>query len=104
VKLIALLDNNEFLEIDPTKLQLRQIESGKSAMGIETIVPQRNEDGTVKLEADGKTPLVQIAFRPLVTFAVDLVIPAPAAAPAEAEPEVEIIPPEARGRRRGAAE
>ena len=84
MKIVFLLDNNEYVEVAPEKLQIRQIAPGQSALGIEVTVPVRKEDGTVDANEDG-SPKTQTGFRPFINYAVDLTVPAPAA-PAAAEP------------------
>jgi hypothetical protein len=86
MKVIFLLDNNEYVEVAPEKLQIRQIQVGQSALGTEVTVPVRKEDGTVETNEDG-TPKTQTGFRPFINYAVNLSVPAPAdAAPATATP------------------
>lgn len=89
MKVIFLLDNNEYVEAAPEKLQIRQVGAGQSALGIEVTVPVRKEDGTPETNEDG-TPKTQLAFRPFINYAVNLAVPeaAPAAtsAPVQAEP------------------
>lgn len=83
MKILFLLDTNEFVEVEPTKLQLRQIAPGQSALGLEVTVPVRNEDGSPKV-VDGQTQLQQ-AFRPLINYPVNLALPEAVAAEAPAE-------------------
>jgi hypothetical protein len=89
MKIVFLLDNNEYVDVAPEKLQIRQIQPGQSALGIEVTVPIRKEDGTVDANEDG-TPKTQTGFRPFINYAVDLTVPAApaadAAAPALAQP------------------
>jgi hypothetical protein len=81
MKIIFLLDNNEFLEIDPAKLQLRQISNGQAALGVEVVVPVPGDDGQPKTNEDG-TVETRPAFRPLINYPVDLSVPQPAKTPA----------------------
>lgn len=74
MKVIFLLDNNEYVEVDPEVLQLRQLSPGQSALGLTVTVPATNEDGSPILDADGK-PAANLAFRPFINYAVDLVVP-----------------------------
>jgi|SRR5208337_2808608 len=85
MKVIFLLDNNEYVEVDPTNLQLRQLAPGQAALGLNVVVPVRNEDGTPKLGENGQ-PQTAVAYRPLVNYAVDLVVPAPPVPPVPPEP------------------
>jgi hypothetical protein len=89
MKVIFLLDNSEYIEVAPEKLQIRQIQPGQSALGIEVTVPVRKEDGTVESNEDG-TPKTQTGFRPFINYAVNLAVPvaAPEAttAPVQEEP------------------
>lgn len=71
MKVIFLLDNNEFAEIAPEKLQIRQIGPGQSALGTEVTVPLRKDDGTPELDEDG-TPKTATGFRPFINYAVNL--------------------------------
>lgn len=82
MRIIFLLDNNEYVEVDPTKLQLRQVSPGQSALGVEVNVPLRNEDGSPQVTEEG-LPLTQVAFRPFVNYPVDLSVPKPEEAPTE---------------------
>jgi|SRR5579863_4386211 len=82
MKIVFLLDNSEYVEVAPEKLQIRQIQPGQSALGIEVTVPVRKEDGTPETNEDG-SPKIQTGFRPFINYAVNLTVPAPAeAAPA----------------------
>jgi hypothetical protein len=81
MKIVFLLDNNEYVEVAPEKLQIRQIAPGQSALGIEVTVPVRKEDGTPETNEDGSAKL-QTGFRPFINYAVDLTVPKPAEAPA----------------------
>jgi hypothetical protein len=77
MRVLFLLDNDEFIEVEPEKLALRQIEPGHAALGVMLDIVDRAEDGTVKLAEDGKTPLTQSAYRPLINYAVDIVTTTP---------------------------
>ncbi len=82
MKVIFLLDNNEYVDVAPEKLQIRQLQPGQSALGIEVTVPVRKEDGTPETNEDG-SPKTQTGFRPFINYAVNLTVPAPeATAPA----------------------
>ena len=89
MKVIFLLDNNEYIDIAPEKLQIRQIAPGQSALGIEVTVPLKKEDGTPDLNADG-SPKTQTGFRPFINYAVNLTVPeaAPAVAATPVLPTV----------------
>src|SRR5277367_4469680 len=80
MKVVFLLDNNEYVEVAPEKLQIRQIGAGQSALGLEVTVPVRKEDGTPELNEDG-TPKTQTGFRPFINYAVNLTVPSPADVP-----------------------
>jgi len=80
MKVVFLLDNNEYVEVAPEKLQIRQIGPGQSALGLEVTVPVRKEDGTAELNEDG-TPKTQTGFRPFINYAVNLSVPAPTEIP-----------------------
>lgn len=81
MKVLFLLDSNEFVEVGPEKLQIRQLQPGISALGIEVTVPVNKADGTPDTNEDG-TPKTQLGFRPFVNYNVNLSAPAPAEAPA----------------------
>jgi hypothetical protein len=85
MKVVFLLDNNEYVEVAPEKLQIRQIAPGQSALGLEVTVPVRKEDGTVENNEDG-TPKTQTGFRPFINYAVNLSVPTPA----EVTPPVQV--------------
>jgi hypothetical protein len=87
MRVVFLLENNEYIDVEPTKLQLRQISPGQSALGVEVIVPQRNEDNSVKLAEDGST-LTQSAFRPIINYAVDLTVATDVSSAVEPGPRV----------------
>lgn len=89
MKIVFLLDNSEYVEIAPEKLQIRQLSDGLAALGTEVIVPVKNEAGEVELDADGK-PKTQIGFRPFINYQVNLSVPKPAEVPT-----VEAVPVEA---------
>ena len=94
MKVVFLLDNSEYVEVAPERLQIRQIQPGQSALGVEVVVPLRNEDGTPETNEDG-TPKTQTGFRPFINYAVNLSVPQPAEAKAQpaAEPSA-LIPPQ----------
>lgn len=89
MKIVFLLDNSEYVEVAPDKLQIRQLSDGLAALGTEVIVPVKNEAGEVELDSDGK-PKTQVGFRPFINYQVNLSVPKPAeatpvvAAPVEA--------------------
>jgi hypothetical protein len=86
MKVVFLLDNNEYVEIAPERLQIRQVAPGQSALGVEVTVPVRKEDGTPETDADG-SPKLQTGFRPFINYAVNLSVPeAEAVAQPEAAP------------------
>jgi hypothetical protein len=92
MKVIFLLDNSEYVEVAPDKLQIRQIQPGQSALGMEVTVPVRKEDGTPDKNEDG-SPKTQTGFRPFINYAVNLSVPAPvAAAPAPAAAQAQEQP------------
>jgi len=74
MKVVFLLDNNEYVEVAPEKLQIRQISPGQSALGLEVTVPVRKEDGTAETNEDG-SPKTQTGFRPFINYAVNLSVP-----------------------------
>jgi hypothetical protein len=101
MKVIFLLDNSEYVEVAPEKLQIRQIQPGQSALGLEVTVPVRKEDGTTETNEDG-SPKTQIAFRPFINYAVNLAVPVPeAAAPvAQEQPAPKAAKPKGKAKRR----
>jgi hypothetical protein len=92
MKIIFFLDNNEFVEVDPVNLQLRQLAAAQSAIGIEVTIPVRNEDGTPKLDDKGDTQM-QTVFRPFVNYAVNLSVPPPPPDPAVVATPVPLAEP-----------
>ena len=90
MKVVFLLDNNEYVEVAPERLQIRQVAPGQSALGVEVTVPVRKEDGTPETDADG-SPKLQTGFRPFINYAVNLSVPEAAAAAAE-QPEARAVP------------
>jgi hypothetical protein len=91
MKVVFLLDNNEYVEVAPEKLQIRQIAPGQSALGLEVTVPVRKEDGTPETNEDG-SPKTQTGFRPFINYAVNLAVPTPAEVQAAA-PVTEVAHP-----------
>ena len=92
MKIIFLLDNNAYLEVTPENLQLRQLSVGQAALGVNLTVPLNNDDGTPKLDADGK-PQTAITYYSLVNYAVDIVPAKPSEPPAPVEPPPAPTPP-----------
>lgn len=78
MKVVFLLDTNEYIEVAPELLQLRQLGPGQAALGISVIMPTKNEDGSDKLNEDG-SPETQTVYRPLINYTVDLTVPQPQA-------------------------
>jgi hypothetical protein len=101
MKIVFLLDNNEYVEVAPEKLQIRQIAPGQSALGIEVTVPVRKEDGTPETNEDGSAKL-QTGFRPFINYAVDLTVPAPAAPAAAPAAEEKPAPKAAKSKSKAA--
>ena len=101
MKIVFLLDNNEYVEVAPEKLQIRQIAPGQSALGIEVTVPVRKEDGTPETNEDGSAKL-QTGFRPFINYAVDLTVPAPAAPAAAPVAEQKPAPKAAKSKSKAA--
>jgi hypothetical protein len=91
MKIIFFLDNNEFVEVDPVNLQLRQLAAAQSAIGIEVTIPVRNEDGTPKTDDKGDTQM-QTVFRPFVNYAVNLSVPPPPPDPVAVTSAVPVAP------------
>jgi hypothetical protein len=95
MKIVFMLDNQEYVEVVPEKLQIRQIQEGVAALGTEVTVPVLKEDKTPETNEDG-SPKTQVAFRPFINYSVTLQIPPVAAAgtptPALPAPEVQAIP------------
>ena len=84
MKVVFLLDNREYVEVAPDKLQIRQIADGQAALGIEVTVPVNKEDGTPELDDAGQ-PKTTVGFRPFINYAVNLSVPKTA-------PEAEVAP------------
>jgi len=98
MKILFLLDNNEFVEVAPEALQIRQLQPGVAALGTEVTVPVTGEDGKPELNEDG-TPKTQKGYRPFINYNVNLSIPQPVetTAPAVALP-VKAADPNANGK------
>jgi hypothetical protein len=75
MKVVFLLDNNEYVEVTPDKLQVRQLQPGVAALGMEVNVPVNGADGKPELNEDG-TPKTQAGYRPFVNYSVNLRAPA----------------------------
>jgi hypothetical protein len=75
MKVTFLLDNNEYIELTPETLQIRQLQPGVAALGTEVTVPVLAEDGKTQLKNDDGTPKTAIGFRPFINYAVNLTIP-----------------------------
>ena len=88
MKVVFLLDNSEYIEVAPEKLQIRQVGPGQSALGIEVTIPVKGEDGTPETNGDGTTK-TQTGFRPFINYAVNLSVPE---APATQVPEAPAQP------------
>lgn len=101
MKVIFLLDNNEYVEVAPEKLQIRQIGVGQSALGLEVTVPVRAEDGTPELNEDGSAK-TQTGFRPFINYAVNLAVPV-SEAPVETPVQVTATPATPSKKSKGAA-
>lgn len=101
MKIVFLLDNNEYVEVAPEKLQIRQIAPGQSALGIEVTVPVRKEDGTVDANEDG-TPKTQNGFRPFINYAVNLTVPTAEATPVDTAVPAEQPAPKSKGKSKAA--
>lgn len=93
MKVIFLLDNNEFIELDPTKLQLRQVAPGQAVLGYDVTVEVRDDAGTPKLKADGTVETTS-GFRPIINYAVNLSVPA-----ASLEEEITVLKTQLKARR-----
>ena len=74
MKVIFLLDNNEYVELAPESLQIRQLKPGVAALGMETVTTVPGEGGQPQLNEDGTTKLVP-GFRPFVNYQVNLTVP-----------------------------
>jgi hypothetical protein len=74
MKVVFLLDNNEYVEVAPDKLQVRQLQAGLAALGTEVTVPVNGEDGKPELDEKGQ-PKTQSGFRPFINYNVNLRVP-----------------------------
>jgi hypothetical protein len=96
MKVVFLLDNKEYVEVTPDKLQIRQLQPGNAALGIEVTVPVNGADGKPELNEDG-TEKTQLGFRPFVNYAVDLQVPKPAEATPATAPAAVVAEPAKKG-------
>jgi hypothetical protein len=102
MKVVFLLDNNEYIESAPEKLQIRQLQPGVAALGIEVTVPVNGADGKPETHEDGTTKMQQ-GFRPIVNYNVNLSIPEPpkaeaVAVPAAPQPALEAVKPNGKAK------
>jgi hypothetical protein len=98
MKVVFLLDNNEYVEVAPERLQIRQVAPGQSALGVEVTVPLRKEDGTPDTNEDGSAK-TQSGFRPFINYAVNLSVPeAPATQVPEAPAQSAAAVPAVKGK------
>lgn len=98
MKVLFLLDDDSVVAIGPEKLQIRQLQPGVSALGVEVTIPLNGADGKPELNEDG-TAKTQQGFRPFINYNVNLSIPQPVetTAPAVALP-VKAADPNANGK------
>ncbi len=94
MKVVFLLDNNEYVEVAPEKLQIRQLSDGLAALGTEVTVPVNGADGKPELNEDG-TGKTATGFRPFINYNVNLSVPKPAEATATTVTPVEAVPVDA---------
>jgi hypothetical protein len=76
MKVVFLLDNNEYIELAPDKIQIRQLQPNLAALGTEVTVPVLEEDGKTPQTNEDGTPKTQVIFRMLVQYNVNLKVPA----------------------------
>lgn len=99
MKTIFLLDTNEYLEVAPERLQLRQITPDTAALGTEVEVPMRDAEGKVLFEDAPEGTIAKMktqqGFIPLINYR--LVIQA-VPEPAPAAPETVVIHKEGKTR------
>ena len=80
MKVIFLLDNGEYVELPPERLQIRQLRPGVAGLGMEVLSPVADEDGAPQANEDGTAKLTP-GFRPYVNYNVNLTLPDPASDP-----------------------
>jgi hypothetical protein len=68
---LFLLDNSEYVEVAPEKLQIRQLSPNAAALGTEVMIPVNGADGKPEKNEDGTTK-TQLGFRPFINYAVNL--------------------------------
>lgn len=73
MQVIFLLDNHEYIEVAPDKLQIRQIAKDQAALGTELTVPVLKEDGQTPETNEDGTPKTQVGFRPFINYGVNLI-------------------------------
>ena len=76
MKVIFLLDNGEYAELPPERLQIRQLRPGVAALGMEVMSPVHGEDGLPQADGDGTVRLAP-DFRAFVNYNVNLSVPGP---------------------------
>jgi hypothetical protein len=70
MQVMFLLDNREYLVLNPEQLQLRQLSEGVAGLGVVMAVPATKEDGTQELNEDG-TPKLLPVFRPIINYPIN---------------------------------
>jgi hypothetical protein len=73
MRIVFVLDNNEYVDAAPEQLQFRQLQEGLAALGIEVVIPIRRKCESTDL--DEHAPNVEVGFRPLINYGVNLSIP-----------------------------
>jgi hypothetical protein len=71
MKITFFLDNNQYLETEPDKLQLMHVAPDQAAIGVNVNVPKLDDEGKPILDED-KQPILEPRFASLVSYAVNL--------------------------------
>ena len=74
MKIVFFLENNQYLEVEPENLQLRQVSPGQASLGVTLERPKQDAEGLSVLDENDK-PVMEPAFASLVNYAVDIRMP-----------------------------
>jgi hypothetical protein len=75
MKVLFLLDDGEYVVVEPTQLILSQMSEGLVGLGVNVSIPSKDDKGEVVIE-DG-VPKRTTAFRQFLSFNVNIAVPEP---------------------------